>query len=1095
MPYSLNYSISGHIREQESGLGIPNLLVRAFDKDLLFDDLLGTATTDANGAFSFRYGERDFQELFDHRPDVYLSVYTAQYRFLLDTHESVRWNAGQHEVIDVLIPRAQLGPLSPQHPTDRVVDQLALDAQALTIERRGNFHVPKLPGFQTGGLPGAPALPQQIRQVALPAGGDVLQIRVMPGEPIRFNGPFNALPAQRPIPDLGLDPRTGQPLHPAVPFTLPNPRLYAQSTDPQAMVQLTRTRTLGPVQLAFVTVCPVQYESATRSYLYYPDLAYEVIFDREKADRTTEQTQRSGQLMGEWYAEAINAILDHPLTLPGPGVFWPLLQLEDTPHLIITDNFAWPSSITNPDGTTRAPTVADRQGALSGDLIAEFNRLADWRTKQGMRSQVVSITEIVSGDLGDFTQNGFARDLPEVIRNFLKHTCPKLGTTYVVLGGDVNVVPIRFIVGTLTNDSVSIIPGDANPPGKRGGYHAAGTSVGKLHADFDPQPATPLCRYQDGQVIPYNRQAGPDSLGWYYTTEDDFTKKDSQFTRLPDATPSRFVIVEGPAAALSNDYYYWVDDVNSIPTDLYYASLFGEAYGTPGKHDFDYNGNGLYGQSRWNGQAEESLDGGGLPEADIWVGRIPAESGSQVRAYVDKLITYEDLKVPGSSTAIVDPAYTKQVLFAADHWSGVGQYRQADLSVPPAENLFTHAPNAWTTHLTLSFDIALVGDVPNWTLYAVRNGERPEIHYGMSGNQTFWFFADDDSFTNQSDVPTRFVLIFGNGTTNDADNFIWYPTAIDQGMDEKETMRGLMQTFFPAFTDVHRYYADFYDLTAPPTLEKLEQAAFKKALNQGPHFVSLTGHGWWGGCCSLDALNQPDFATNRQYFIAFADSCSTARPDRPIGYDGSDSLGEVSVLDPDGGAVAYVGNTRYSWIGTGAGYEQMFWQLLSEGTAFPETTPPKPQKTARVGVAAGLRLTTGGSSFWTHCAQILYGDPALKVWTNVPGSKPHVYWKPDREWLILSVVHPGDPVMSRFNRGDLVTNVRVTLTTDNGTFFASGRTNSFGQVRLSLRDYTSRNGPLRLTVISPTSQLVSELIDMERIEKMDSMPASVGQKY
>jgi hypothetical protein len=70
----MNFRITGRVTEKESGSGVPKLVVRAYDRDLLYDDLLGAAVTDAEGRFEMLYTEEDFRELFEKRPDIYLAV-------------------------------------------------------------------------------------------------------------------------------------------------------------------------------------------------------------------------------------------------------------------------------------------------------------------------------------------------------------------------------------------------------------------------------------------------------------------------------------------------------------------------------------------------------------------------------------------------------------------------------------------------------------------------------------------------------------------------------------------------------------------------------------------------------------------------------------------------------------------------------------------------------------------------------------------------------------------------------------------------------------------------------------------------------------
>ena len=118
----MEFMISGTVREQESKRPVPGLLVRAFDKDLLYSDLLGNAVTDEHGKFSIGYEGKDFQELFDKRPDIYLDIYgTAavvapgrpRVKPIYTSKQNVRFNAGRREYFEIEIPREQLGEDAP----------------------------------------------------------------------------------------------------------------------------------------------------------------------------------------------------------------------------------------------------------------------------------------------------------------------------------------------------------------------------------------------------------------------------------------------------------------------------------------------------------------------------------------------------------------------------------------------------------------------------------------------------------------------------------------------------------------------------------------------------------------------------------------------------------------------------------------------------------------------------------------------------------------------------------------------------------------------------------------------------------------------
>lgn len=118
----MEFMITGIVREKESKRPVPGLLVRAFDKDLLYSDLLGNAVTDQHGTFSIGYEGKDFQELFDKRPDIYLDIYgSATAREpgragdspIYTTERHVRFNAGRREYFEIEIPRKQLGTDAP----------------------------------------------------------------------------------------------------------------------------------------------------------------------------------------------------------------------------------------------------------------------------------------------------------------------------------------------------------------------------------------------------------------------------------------------------------------------------------------------------------------------------------------------------------------------------------------------------------------------------------------------------------------------------------------------------------------------------------------------------------------------------------------------------------------------------------------------------------------------------------------------------------------------------------------------------------------------------------------------------------------------
>ena len=64
------FSVKGTLLSRKDQQPLPNLRIEAWDKDLLFDDFVGEATTEANGDFTIIFKLERFRELFfDNYPD------------------------------------------------------------------------------------------------------------------------------------------------------------------------------------------------------------------------------------------------------------------------------------------------------------------------------------------------------------------------------------------------------------------------------------------------------------------------------------------------------------------------------------------------------------------------------------------------------------------------------------------------------------------------------------------------------------------------------------------------------------------------------------------------------------------------------------------------------------------------------------------------------------------------------------------------------------------------------------------------------------------------------------------------------------------
>jgi len=302
--------------------------------------------------------------------------------------------------------------------------EFLFESSSLNITDTPFGRLVELEGCSPSGEFGGPSLPSKSVRVALPPSTKItdLETKILKSQNI-LDGPFLIAPFQpaRPgarksdekdsskrgkepsgtnfdsfIPRLREEPFAESP-RPAE-FVAPRQDLYdIEIEKPRPLVRMIEMDKMGLNPIVTLQVNPVRLtkkgglELATQIQLvvkYQPVLSVK---------RTTEDTAGRQKMIPPAFsthvatrtqAERLSELTRISVVNPEWVVHISDLLAPVVTHaeyLIITDNYRWDSE------------TATKTGPVNGDMIAEYQRLADWKAKRGLTTHVATISNIVAG--------------------------------------------------------------------------------------------------------------------------------------------------------------------------------------------------------------------------------------------------------------------------------------------------------------------------------------------------------------------------------------------------------------------------------------------------------------------------------------------------------------------------------------------------------------------------------------------------------------------------------------------------------------------------------------------------------------------------
>ena len=894
--------------------------------------------------------------------------------------------------------------------------KVTFDRSGLILTESPLGLIVELEGCKTTGFPGGPSLPSQIIRLALPVQTRVTRVMSRRPDPITVTRePVHVAPAQPPPPDVD-EPLPETACAPGkhvaessrMPrFEAPRPKLYEREVrDFHKVARLLGTREIGLVQIALIEVKPIRLDKD--SYLrFFEEVDVSVLYqvDEDFSDKSrTYSNSQARRLVALARAQVDN-----------PDLVWDFSReykqyKTSVDYLVITDNHTW-------DETTMEPG-----DAVDGDFVSTFQQLVDWKEQRGLKARVVTVSDIVNGVHGDFSSN--ARDLQEVIRNFLKWAYNNWGIAWVLLGGDVNIIPVRKVAGA----EVAIIEeNEIDPPEPNKSYWDSAERCLKMHMtqihgelSTDDRRDYPLVHPKNGIRIPH-MDDDVDTIGaisvlwsyrWYFTN--------STYSKPIKGIPAAYdYYVRVDAAPYVDEdkirgKLQWLYYRNLIATDLYYANIITPVHPVPHedhrtlvKHDWDANSNKVYAQNYAWEDGEDQLwvdhDSVFPLQADLSVGRAPVKTVTQAENFVNKVICYEKFQRTDGTTAEME--WPGRLLLCSSNWTHRIPIEAMDnvSDCPPDDEKYCCPDPDYSLIKfgTWENDLQLIAQV---------SGEDPDskpdlrllpYYFDVYGNpgQRGWHFAVSASDATPSaneypfppdkvvhvPVPTEWIVVRGDVHDLQPEKYLWDKYGPDLSMEEQETLRTQIAQELPLFKVVSRLYEDDIDLPAEDVdaaaLEHLTTGTLMEALGTGPHFVSYAGHGTHLSTEILPKDITSILESKKHTFIGYADACWTGQFDWEHEEE-STCLGERLLKIIDHGAVAYIGSTRYSWIRIGDDFQRNFFSAL--------------RSTRHLGLMHDARLICPSfeskeeswewinRKMWTVFALNLLGDPEMPVWDHIP---------------------------------------------------------------------------------------------------------------
>jgi hypothetical protein len=250
---------------------------------------------------------------------------------------------------------------------------------------------------------GKPLLPIKNILVALPENMKATNVRILSNVEKELSSVYNILPAQEPQ-KIGIS--IGNPT-----FIKDDNIYQSEGLYPSKIVELKGMTDLAGQAIALITIYPLQYSPSLKTLKLHTNINF--VIEGE-----------TGYVCGDYLPVYIS---ETELKEYQEKVKDLVINPEDV--ILKTNKDPQPCSV-DPDDYDYVIITQD-------SWVSAFQPLADWKTQKGIPTNIVT-TEWI------YNSGGYSGTDVQKIKAFVQDVYTNWGTTYVLLGGDINVVPCHY---------------------------------------------------------------------------------------------------------------------------------------------------------------------------------------------------------------------------------------------------------------------------------------------------------------------------------------------------------------------------------------------------------------------------------------------------------------------------------------------------------------------------------------------------------------------------------------------------------------------------------------------------------------------------